>query len=172
MTPLLFRDLESSHHGVVQHSFDADTAAAYGNDQPDYGGLYYVGDQLVVLFTANLDQHRRHLSERVGHPGQLAVHQGTRTWIDIEETNLRLQHRLLAGPHPVTGVNRVGIGMSDGQFVITVGIDHDDEDLVATVRAVAAPDAVEISRKERPRRLPRKLGPGVGLRAGTEGQTT
>ncbi|MCW2528188.1 MAG: hypothetical protein JWM76_3048, partial [Pseudonocardiales bacterium] len=81
------------------------------------------------------------------------VRQTTRTWIDIHEANRRVQHRLLTGPTPVAGVNGVGIGMADGNYVIAVDVDHDDEDSISVVRAAAAPDIIAIARKDRPRRL-------------------
>jgi hypothetical protein len=135
----------------MQHHADADAAAAYGDGQPDYD--YYAGDQLIVLFTDNVEQHRRHLSERVRYPDQLTVRLTTRTWIEIQEANRRVQHRLLTGPLPVAGVNGVGIGMADGDFGIAVGVDYDDEDLIRVIRAAAAPDVVAITRKDRARRL-------------------
>ena len=143
----------SGHHGGMQHHADADAAAAYGNRQPDYGGLYYAGDQLIVLFTNDVEQHRRNLSERVRQPDQVTVRLTTRTWIEIQEANRRIQHRLLTGPLPVAGVNGVGIGMADGDYGLAVGVDYDDQDLIRVVRAAVAPDVVAITRKDRPRRL-------------------
>jgi len=88
----------------------------------------------------------------VSHIPSSTVRRATRTWTQIKDTNRLLQERLLTGSTPVPGVNRVGIGMSEDDFVIHVGVDQYDEDVVAAIRAAAAPTAVVVTQKPRPHR--------------------
>jgi hypothetical protein len=136
----------------MQHPDDANAVDAYCQTQPDFGGVYYDGDQLVVLFTGDLDRHGQDLATVLDHPDQARVAQTTRTWAEVEDTNRTVQARLLTEPAPIAGVTSVGIGLSDGAFVIEVGVDQLDDAIIAAVHAAAAPHTTHIRQEGRPRR--------------------
>ncbi|MFC4944782.1 hypothetical protein [Pseudonocardia sp. GCM10023141] len=129
---------------MQQHVGDLGIVVAYGEGQPDYGGVHFEGAQLVVRFTADIDRHRRILVGRVEDADLLTVRRSRRTWADISETNRRVADRLFHGPTPFRGVNGVGITMIDGEFVNQIGIAPFDEGSRAAVRAAVAPDVVVV----------------------------
>jgi hypothetical protein len=97
------------------------------------------------LFTADLPVHEQALTALLGGlPDNLRLRQAARTWQEVERANSEIQRRLMFGVNDPR-VNSVGIGVEDGQFVISVGIDPYNAGVIAEVKAAAAPHEIAVS---------------------------
>jgi hypothetical protein len=117
----------------------------YGNYVPQqYGGCLTEDDLLIVLFTANLPVHEQALTALLGGlPDNLRLRQAVRAWQEVERVNSEVQRRLMSGVSDPR-VNSVGIGVEDGQFVISVGIAPYNAGVIAEVKAAAAPHEIAV----------------------------
>lgn len=131
---------------------DAAKVTAYASGQPGFGGVFHAGDELVVLFTENVEEQRAALRRIVDEPGRLVVRAGCRTFVEVQDARTRISNRLI-GREGFDEVSTVGIAVHDGQFVVEVGIDPYNEEQAERIRAAVHPDEAEVRPRPRPRPL-------------------
>jgi hypothetical protein len=130
----------------VPHQQDAEPAIRYGEEAPDeYGGVYFEGVTLIVLFTNNLETHRAELERRVNAPSLLDVRCADRTFVEAEREKDLIVQRLMKNPSTkLDFVTGVGITLRDRQWVTSVGVESSIETSIRAVRDAVAPTEVVI----------------------------
>lgn len=131
---------------------DADKVTAYAAGQPGFGGVFYDGNELVVLFTEKVDEQQDSIRGIVDEPGRLVVRAASRTFVEVQSAKARISNRLI-GREEFDGVSTVGIAVHEGQFVVEVGIDPYNEAEAERIRAAVHPDEIEVRPQTRPRLL-------------------
>jgi hypothetical protein len=110
----------------------------------EFGGRFGGPNELLgVAFTDHVEAHKAAL-ERLVHPTRLTVVEADRTWQDVFDANERTQQRLMRNPGKHPAVFGVGIGRTDGQFVICVIVDQDHPEATAEIINLAAPEQIDI----------------------------
>jgi hypothetical protein len=127
----------------VQNINDSNIAHDYALDLPEYGGIFHDGDLLVVLMTANLAQHERELRRLVTEPDKIEVRPAARPWAAVSAGAERLSTQLPDADAAID-VTGVGIGVHDGEFIVTVGINPYSDRAAETIRMLASPEPVFI----------------------------
>lgn len=131
---------------------DADRVRAYGAGQSAFGGVFRDGEDLVVLFTENVEEHNAAVRRIVDEPERLVIRAASRTLVEVQDARTRVSDRLFGGAG-FDEVSTVGIAVQEGQFVVEVGIDPYNETQAERVRAAVHPDQVEVRARPRPRPL-------------------
>jgi hypothetical protein len=131
---------------------DAEVVHEYGQDEPTFGGVYFDGDVVVAMFTADLDRHTRQLLPRLRAAEQFRIELTDQTYAQVEAANARVQRRLMLSDQRHPEVVGVGIGLRDGKFVVQLHVENLTDALAAEIQTVVAPDSVAIEQGSRPRR--------------------
>lgn len=135
----------------MQDPFDVDTIRSYGRDEATFGGLYFDGDVLVALFTADLAVHRSRLEPMLHSPGQVRLATADRSYVEVKAAHGRVKDALLGPGRPYPEVFSAGIGVAQDQFVIVVLVEELNDELEEAIRTAVEPDAIVLRRGGRPR---------------------
>lgn len=131
---------------------DADAATTYAAAQSGFGGTYFDGDLLVVLFTEDVERQRNALRTVVEHPEHLVVRATSRTLAEVRQSAARVRHRLL-DPGDATDVSSIGLTVHADEFVVEVGLDPYSDERASQLRAAVHPDPIVVRSQPHPRLL-------------------
>ena len=122
---------------------DFDRFDAYcASHEDEFGGRFADGERLFgALFTDHVADHEAALRALLGHPELITVRAADRPWRDVEAAKQRMARLLMGIPdHPEQrhpAVTGLGVGMTDGQFGITVMVDPERRDAAEEIVALA-----------------------------------
>ena len=140
---------EMLEQGRLRPTMEA--AQEYGGEHPDeFGGLYWARDprRVVLLVTANLNQHRDALRSRVPHPDRVEVRRCRHTDRQVQAWIYEVKQRFY-DRHQQLHVTGFGQSLGDEGFTVQVSIWPWSEEIAERVRNELAPIPVEVEARPR-----------------------
>lgn len=116
--------------------------ALHAESQPGFGGIFVDGGKMVVLFTDELDQHRRELRRLLPRRARVAVRQCNRTYADMECIQERVGRHLFGRDDP--HVTEIGLDLHGDDVAVVVTVYPYSDAAAQRSRELASPDSIVI----------------------------